>query len=450
MEQQIASDRPGTVNLNAALDDSIWTGRQKLILALIALAYLTDGIANQSMGLAIPALMHDWGMPREAFASIAAFGLLGLTLGAVVGGMLGDRFGRRTTMIASTAFFGAMTMAQAWVTNPQELLALRFLDGIGIGAMIPNGAALISELTPRRERALALAVGMTFIAVGAMVAGLIGNLLLDPYGWQGLFLALGGIALLVAALLFVALPESPIYLVNSGASQERLRAVAARCGLKLGEGTIGANTPDKASTHRTPLGALFTPDVASSTIFLWIAFFFCLLANYAMFSWVPAMLAALGFKLSLTSLGMTALSLGGIVGGVGCGWLIKRFGSRATVLSLGSGGVIAALGLGLMIMGEVKSLGVILASLAVIGVFSAGLLNGLYTFSALIYPDHARGTGVGAAAAAGRVGAIASSWAGVIALGIGGASSYFLLIAGALAVSVAGVALIRRQIPKAV
>jgi len=84
----------------------------------------------------------------------------------------------------------------------------------------------------------------------------------------------------------------------------------------------------------------------------------------------------------------------------------------------------------------------------VIGTFSAGLLNGLYTFSAFIYPDTARGTGVGAAAAAGRVGAIASSYAGVIALSIGGASSYFLLIAGSLAISLFSVALIKRQIPK--
>ncbi|MDB5662437.1 MAG: hypothetical protein JWN59_775 [Sphingomonas bacterium] len=444
-QQATASGR--TVNLNSLLDEGRWTGSQKLILALIALAYLTDGIANQSLGLAIPALMRDWGVPREAFAGVAALGLLGLTIGAVIGGMLGDRFGRRTTIILSTAFFGAMTVAQAWATNPQELLGFRFLDGIGIGAMIPNGAALISEFTPRRQRAFALAIGMTFVAVGAMLAGVIGNLLIEPYGWQGLFVALGGIALVVALLLLVALPESPIYLVNSGASQSRLRNVAARCGLPVGDAVIMANPREAAATHRTPLAALFAPDVSSSTIFLWIAFFFCLLANYAMFSWVPAMLAGLGFELSLTSLGMTALSFGGIVGGVGSGWLINRFGSRATVLRLAAGGVVAALALGLLIMGGVGSFGVILLMLAIIGIFSAGLLNGLYTFSAFIYPDHARGTGVGAAAAAGRVGAIASSWAGVIALGMGGASSYFLLIAGSLAVSLGAVALIKKQIP---
>ena len=107
-----------------------------------------------------------------------------------------------------------------------------------------------------------------------------------------------------------------------------------------------------------------------------------------------------------------------------------------------------AFALGMLINNQVQNLNFILAFLALIGFFSAGLLNGLYTFSAFIYPDHARGTGVGSAAAAGRVGAIASSYAGVIALSWGGASSYFLLIAGALFVSFITVALIRKQIPK--
>lgn len=437
-----------SVNINELIDRGDWRGYQKLILGLMALAYLVDGVANQSLGLAIPSLMQEWGLPREAFASIAALGLVGLTIGAVAGGMFGDRFGRRTVMVVSTAFFGAMTLAQAWATNPQELMVLRFLDGLGIGAMIPNGAAMIAEFTPRRQRALALAIGMTFIAVGGMIAGLIGNALLGSRGWEGLFVALGGIGLLVALLLLTFLPESPIYLANAGGQEARLRALAQRCGLSLGDAPITANEAQAASTHRLPLSALFTGGVASSTIFLWLAFFFCLLANYSMFSWVPTMLAGLGFAPATTGLGMTWLSLGGVVGGMGSGWLIKQFGSRVVVVTLSAGGVLTALALGLLINSGPQTLMTILVFLFVIGTFSAGLLNGLYTFSAFIYPDSARGTGVGAAAAAGRVGAIASSYAGVIALAVGGASGYFLLIAGSLAVSLAAVALIKRQIPR--
>ena len=437
-----------SVKIDELLDQGAWSPYQKFILGLLSLAFLTDGIANQSMGLAIPALMADWGLPREAFASIAAIGLVGLTLGAVVGGMLGDRFGRRTAMVASTVVFGLATMAQAWVSTPNELLILRFIDGIGIGAMIPNGAALISEFSPRRKRALAIAIGMAFIPVGAMLAGLVGNQVIEPYGWAGLFLVLGGVSIVVAILLLVFLPESPIYLALSASSQQRLRKFARRCGIETGDALITANDPRSEAKERSPLATLFVPGVASSTIFLWIAFFFCLLANYAMFSWVPAMLASLGFALSLTGLGMTWLSFGGIIGGVGCGWLIGKFGSRVVVLLLAGGGVIASLALGAYIENGSGELAVILAFLFVIGIFASGLLNGLYTIPAFIYPDRVRSTGVGAAAAAGRIGAIASSYAGTIALSVGGASGYFQLIAVSLGISLLAMACVKRQIPK--
>ena len=438
-----------SVRIDELLDAGKWNPFQKFVLGLLSLAYLTDGLANQSLGLAIPALVQDWGLPREAFASIAAIGLVGLTIGAVIGGMLGDRFGRRSTMVASTAVFGIATIAQAWASTPGELAAMRFVDGIGIGAMIPNGAALIAEFTPRPRRAFAIAFGMAFIPVGSMLAGLVGAMVIGPYGWQGLFATLGGISLAVAVLLLLLLPESPTYLAISGASQERLRAIAARCGIDPGSAVIGAADPRTDAAERTPLSALFDRDVASSTVFLWIAFFFCLLANYSMFSWVPSMLASLGFALSLTGLGMTWLSLGGIMGGIGCGWLIGKCGSRMVVIAFAAGGVVSSLALGLLIDRGVGGLAGILGFLFVIGIFASGLLNGIYTFAAFIYPDRARSTGVGAAAAAGRVGAIVSSYAGVIALAVGGASGYFLLIAGSLAISLVAVALIKRQIPKA-
>ncbi len=439
----------GSVRIDELLDAGKWSPFQKFILGLLSLAYLTDGLANQSLGLAIPALVQDWGLPREAFASIAAIGLVGLTIGAVIGGMLGDRFGRRSTMIASTAVFGIATIAQAWASSPGELAAMRFVDGIGIGAMIPNGAALIAEFTPRPRRAFAIAFGMAFIPVGSMLAGLVGAMVIGPYGWQGLFVTLGGISLAVAVLLLFLLPESPTYLAISGGSQDRLRAIAARCGIRSGSAVIGAAEPRAGAEERTPLSALFDRDVASSTVFLWIAFFFCLLANYSMFSWVPAMLASLGFAVSLTGLGMTWLSLGGIIGGIGCGWLIGKCGSRVVVIAFAAGGVVSSFALGLLIDRGVGGLAGILGFLFVIGIFASGLLNGIYTFAAFIYPDRARSTGVGAAAAAGRLGAIVSSYAGVIALAVGGASGYFLLIAGSLAISLVAVASIKRQIPKA-
>lgn len=435
-----------SVDINQTLDDGDWVPFQKLVLALAALAFLVDGVANQALGLAVPSLMQDWGLPRTAFASPMASGLVGLAIGAAVGGVLGDRFGRRAVLIASVFIFGLMTAAAAYANGVSMLVWIRVFDGLGIGAAIPNGAALISEFTPRRRRPLAIAIGMVFVAIGSVTAGLLAAPILPAFGWSGLFLVLGGIPLVLSVVFLLVLPESPFYLSRHQNRKPELLKVLRRCGQPLPEDCeIVAGDP--ATKKSTPLRVIFEADIRSSTIAVWIAFFFCLLASYTMFSWVPAMLASLGFPLSMTSLGMTAFSAGGVLGGVTGGWLIEQVGSKKSVLSLAAGGICGALLLGGLIGAGVNDLRVLFSALAFEGFFMAGLINGIYTLSTLIYPHHARATGVGAAAAVGRLGAIVSSYTGVIALQIGGASGYFFVIAFSVAVSFVGVALVRHHIP---
>jgi AAHS family 4-hydroxybenzoate transporter-like MFS transporter len=441
------SDRGGARRIDIAqrLDEGDWVPFQKLVLAFAALAFLVDGIANQALALAVPSLMQDWGLPRGAFASAIASGLVGLTIGAAVGGMLGDRFGRRAALIASVFVFGLMTVAAAYANSVSALIWIRLFDGLGIGAAIPNGAALISEFTPRRRRPLAIAIGMVFIAIGSVMAGLLAAPILPAFGWRGLFLVLGSIPLVLSLVFFLLLPESPLFLSRHENRKPELLKALRKCGQPLPEDCeiVG---DDPAAKKAMPLRVIFEPEVRASTIAVWVAFFFCLLASYTMFSWVPAMLASLGFPVSLTSLGMTAFSVGGVLGGVTGGWLIEQVGSKKSVLSLAAGGVCGALLLGGLIGIGASDLTILFSALAVQGFFMSGLINGLYTLSTLIYPHYARATGVGAAAAVGRLGAIVSSYTGVIALQVGGASGYFFVIALSIAVSFVGIALVRHHI----
>jgi len=437
---------PKSHNIASVLDDGAWAPYQKLVLALAALAFLMDGVANQALGLAVPSLMSDWGLSRDSFASVTAIGLIGLTIGAVAGGVLGDRYGRRIMLVGSVLLFGVMTLAASAAGNITTLFWLRLFDGLGIGAAIPNGAAIISEFTPLRKRPLAIAIGMVFIAIGSVFAGLVATAVLPALGWSGLFLVLGLAPIAIGVLFLLVLPESPIYLARHPHRKPHLLKIMGKCGLHLNPDAENA-PPNAGPKKKTPLAVLFHSDVRFSTIALWIAFFFCLLASYSMFSWVPAMLAGLGFPLSMTSLGMTAFSAGGVVGGVLGGWLIEKFGSKASVLGQSAGGVCAALLLGGLILTGYDSEAILFSALAFEGFFLSGLLNGLYTLSAFIYPDFARATGVGAAAAIGRIGAIASSYTGVIALEMGGASNYFLVIAISIAITFFGLVAVRSHIP---
>ncbi len=447
MIENIPADNRGEANVGAMIDHGPWGFYQKCIVGLLAAAYLVDGIANQSLGLAIPALVKVWGVPREAFATIAAIGLVGLTIGAAVGGVLGDRIGRKPMLVGSVLLFGVMTMAAGTAESLSALFWLRFLDGLGMGAMIPNGAAMISETTPLRKRPMAIAISMVFVAVGSMMSGLIASVVLPQWGWQAHFYVLGSFGVVAGVTFLFILPESPLFLARVRGNSEQLAATMRRLGHVLRADQPLAHQRPTGGDRFSGIGVLFAEGVKKSTLALWFAFFFCLLASYSVFSWVPAMLSDLGYPLSLASLGMTANGAGSIIGGILSGWFIERFGSRRSILWCAAFSIISALALGGMIYAGVTSLVLIFSGLAVMGFFLANVHNGMYTLSAYMYPPHVRSTGVGAAAAVARVGAIASSFVGVAALSMGGGTSYFLVIAMAIVRCFIGTAIVSRHVP---
>lgn len=428
-----------------ALDEGAWSAFQKRVLALAALAFTVDGLANQVLGLALPALIRDWSLPREAFAPVAALGLVGVALGTAVGGVLGDRYGRRAGLIGSLLLFGAMTVAAAGAHGLTGLLCLRFLAGLGIGGAIPNGAALIFELTPARYRGAAIAISMTFIPLGGVLSGMLGAAVLPRWDWRGLFLIAGLLPVLLAVLFVLALPESPRFLARLPHRRDALAALLARCGQRFDTATELFSEHVRAL--HAPLTALFTADMLHDTVALWVGFFFCLLASYTLFSWVPTLLMGAGFPLSLTSLGMTAFNFGGMVGGVTGGWLIACLGSRAAVLALAGGATLGAVALGVLPL-DAHDVKFALGALVVEGFFIGGLHNGFYTVAAFLYPPFARATGIGTAAGVGRIGAVLSSFTGVLALKLGGSAGYFWVVAAACGLALAGAALMRRHVPR--
>jgi AAHS family 4-hydroxybenzoate transporter-like MFS transporter len=431
------------IDLGRTLDEGAWTSFQKWILLLAALAFCADGLANQVLGVAMPALISEWGVRREVFAPVAAVGLIGVALGTVVGGILGDRFGRRWGLIGAMALFGLMTVIASRVDGVVSLGAVRFLDGLGIGAAIPNGAALISEFTPFRRRSVAIAVSMLFIPVGGLLAGAFGALILPHAGWRSLFLVTGLATLAVAVLFVVALPESPRFLLRWPRRRPELIKLLGRVG--HGFSSDATFVDEAARVPRAALTALFGAGVRRDTAGLWGAFFCCLLASYTLFSWLPSMLAAQGLDLKATSLAMTSFNFGGMVGGVLTGWLIQRLGSRVSVLAMCALAALGALAMGFFTFSH-ANLGLLAAILGAEGLVIGGVHTGLYTLAAMAYPPFIRATGVGSASAFGRIGAIASSFTGVISLEIAGSKGFFVLIAVWMLLSFVGVLVLQRHV----
>ena len=355
----------------------VWSFGQQIVVALTALAIMFDGFDNQVLGFATPALIHDWGVTKSQIAPVAAIGLIGMTIGTMIAGMLGDRFGRRAMLIASVLLFGAMTCLIGFSGNLGQLAVLRFLSGLGLGGAMPNATALAAEFTPPRRRALAITLTIVCVPLGGLVAGLIARSILPGLAWQALFFVAGSLPLIVAVLLFVALPESP--------------AFAART----------------AKGPKGRIGEIFAPARRRDTLALWVAFFACLLAVYAVFSWAPTMLTEAGFPPATASDGLSAFNLGGIAGALIAAVSIMQLGSRGTLIGLSALAVAAALlGAGWLIGSDDAARVVIV--FALLGFAVNAVQTTLFAVAAHVYTENIRATGVGTALAVGRIGAVLS------------------------------------------
>ncbi len=433
------------VDIGRLLDDGRWGGYQRWLVFLTALTVVFDGIDNQLLGVVIPTLMREWGVPRGAFSPIVSLGYLGMMTGGVLGGLAGDRFGRRTALLGSVALFGVMTLAAAAAGSPAQLAGLRLIAGLGLGAAMPNAAALAAELVPLRKRPIAVTVTIVCVPVGATIAGLLGIQALPVFGWRWLF-AIGGVVPMVAAVLFMRLlPESPRYLASHPERWGELVRLLPRMGHTV-DASHGFVDPGERSVARASVTALFHPEYRRDTVALWGAFFSCLLAVYSGFSWLTSLLSAAGFDPATANTGITAFNLGGVAGALAGGVAITRFGSRAAMLTMTAGAIASALALSTMSMGPGAALPII-AMLAVTGALINGVQTVMFALAAYVYPGAVRATGVGSAVAFGRSGAIVSGYAGSWAIGYHGSASFFGLIAAAMCATFVALALVRRHIP---
>jgi AAHS family 4-hydroxybenzoate transporter-like MFS transporter len=165
------------------------------------------------------------------------------------------------------------------------------------------------------------------------------------------------------------------------------------------------------------------------------------------FSWIPSILSGAGLGPAVASTGVTVFNLGGVAGAVAGGVLIRRMGSRVTMLAMTLVAVGGAATLGGMAIGAEAPVLPILLMLTLTGAMINAVQTTMYALAAHVYPTSVRATGVGTAVSVGRSGAIVSGYAGPWALDIRGSAGFFAVMAVSLVVTGAALALVRRHVP---
>lgn len=370
------------------------------ILFWCLLVIIFDGYDLVIYGVALPLLMAEWGLTAVEAGMLASTALFGMMFGAMGLGTISDKIGRKKTIIICVVIFSGFTVLGGLVDNPTQFGITRFIAGLGIGGLMPNVVALMTEYAPKRIRSTLVAVMFSGYAIGGMSSALLGSWLVGDYGWRIMFY-IAGAPLLLIPFLWKSLPESLVFLVKKSQFTV-VQTIASRIKqqpiiIEKQDFTINEATKEDVA----PLKALFQQDRAFSTIMFWLAFFMCLLMVYALGSWLPKLMLQAGYSLGTSMMFLFALNIGGMVGAIGGGFLADHYHIKPVLTIMFLMG-----GIALVLLGFNSPTAVLYTLIGIAGAATIGSQILLYTFVAQYYPAFVRSTGMGWASGIGRLGAI--------------------------------------------
>lgn len=403
------------LDIDAVIDREAMSGLQKIAVACCCAVAIVDGFDSQLIGFLAPAIASSLHVGIKSFGPMFSAGLIGLMIGALVMGPLGDRIGRKRVLISATLFFGVMGGLTGLAQSVDQLMISRFLTGLGLGGAMPNLMALATEYAPKRHRHVVIGLVSASFPTGAMISGLVASVLLDDVGWRVIFYIGGLAAIVLSLILCVVMPESVRYLSLSTSNRVRIRQIMARiwpASESLDVVFVSHNRPEAGGSS---LMDLFRSGRQVTTLSLWAAFFMNLLVLYFIVSWLPGLLRTEGMPISAGAIAIAAFSFGGILGSVVQGPLMRKWAPAPALIGEYAIFVLAAALLTTLPLTPT----LVNLLVFVMGVAIQGAQAGINSLSAGAYPTSIRSTGVGWCLGVGRVGSIAGPLLGGLALNQG-------------------------------
>jgi AAHS family 4-hydroxybenzoate transporter-like MFS transporter len=398
-------------DLEAAIENQRIGGLQIRVAALCSLVQICDGFDINSIAWAVPSLIHVWHLPAPAFTAAFLWSSIGIMVGLLSAGPIGDRAGRKPLLLVSLTILGVASLLSAGAGSLGTLSLWRFFTGLGIGGAFPGAASLAGDYTPRRRRALVIMASLTGTPVGGFVGGQIVALLLPHFGWPVIFVLGGVFPLVLVPVLALWLPESPRFLVAKRVLSARDAAVLQR--LDIAPRERSSQPVDLAAGN--PVKMLFGKGYALQTVLLWIVFF-CSLMNLFLFAyWMPTVFNLIGMTPDRAVFASSLRDFGAIWAVLYLGSAIDHVGpERSLAIHYAAGAAFIALIALVALPYAVLLLVTFFAGMTIIG-----SQTGANAACGKLYPARMRTTGLGWALGVGRLGGIAAPLLGGYLLSLG-------------------------------
>jgi AAHS family 4-hydroxybenzoate transporter-like MFS transporter len=429
------------------LDELPLSSFQIWSVLMIAATVVFDGLDNQMLGLAAPSLIKEWGLARQSLGFVFALGFIGMAIGTLASGWIGDRFGRRIALLFGVGIFGVATLATGFSASVAQIAVFKTLAGVGLGGVPGTATAMIAEFTPARWRSVAVTFGVVCVSIGGILGGVTASLILPGLGWRYLFYIGGAVTLAFTALLYWLLPESPRYLAERPDRRPEFLAMMKRIGHPDPIRLKVASSQGEDVPAAVPMSTLIRQPLVRDTVALSVAMFSGMFMIYLMFNWAPTLLTSLDFSLPTAGLGMTSFNLGGTVGAMLASFAILRFGSRVPLIVMALIGTLACIYLALLPVRGGQNETALLAGLCALGLFASAAQSAMFAVGAHAFPTAVRARGLGLMGASGRFGAIFSAFSGASLIGSGNIG-FFGVLAVLMFVNAIGFLAVRNHVPR--
>jgi AAHS family benzoate transporter-like MFS transporter len=397
------------------------------VVTLATVGLIFDGYDLVVYGTVVSTFLRDPTQIGEVTPAVAgalgSYALVGVLVGALLAGTVGDIIGRRKVMLAAYAWFSVGMGVTAMMTTTTGFGLLRFITGLGVGALVATTGALVAEFAPAGKKNLANAITYSGVPLGSLLAAFLAILLLAGIGWEGMFW-IGALPIVtLLPLAFFKMPESPSWLASRGRMDEA-RAISERTGVPVPAAPAAA--PAAARRERAGFAGLFGREYWLPTVLMGLMSATGLVLVYSLNTWLPELMLRAGFNAKGSLSFLLVLNGGAVIGALLGSRVADRFGAKPVVAACFLIGALAIAALTLSL-----PLGVLLAVVAVVGLGTSGTQTLIYGFVANYYRTNVRGAGVAWCAGFGRLGGVGGPLLGgfLIAAGFELASIFYVLAA---------------------
>lgn len=390
-----------TINPETVIANSKFNKFHLLVFIWCFIAIASDGFDIAVYGLGLPQMMNDFEITPATAGAIGSYVMIGMMLGTFVLGAMTDVIGRKRVLAICLVIIGLFNFLAGFAPNETIFVIFRFIAAIGMGGLMPAVISLMAEYSPRKNRAMIVALMYCGYSIGTIGASFLGIYFLEYLSWRVFFWV--SISTVVITPFFLKqFPESISFHLARG-NKEKIADILNRAtGTDKYSAADHFAVPDTSAAEKgLPFKKIFNERKALSTIMFWIAVISCLMMITGLGTWLPNIMQESGYGVSSAMIFTMTLAVGQMTGSLLGGYMVDKIGHRNVLLTLLGTGAAA-----FVLLSLTGSTVLLFVLIAVAGACTAGSQNLINPYITMFYPSDIRGSGLSIAVGMGRIGSI--------------------------------------------